>query len=385
MKTWIKKYVLTLVLVFAAMILSLVPTQNLEAASPYTVSVNVTANVITVYYGDTPIRALTCSTGADTPRKGTRYLREKYRWKSLYHNSYGQYCTRYDDHMLFHSVPYMRDGDPSSLSGGLFDKLGTPDSMGCIRLLCGDAKWFYDTIPSGTKVTFYCDSENPGPLGFPYCSSRRGIHMGGGYDPTDPGEETDWNRYYQSAFDPCYYLAKNPQLLELDSYWTEATLKLHWVMEGMHQGLVASAYFNVNTYKEQHPEIQDEYKDELFRYVLQYNSDVNKGINVPTTWIDAQEGRLVTSTVPTEDGGTLTLTKSVDGTVSRIETAADGTITATLTYMDDYGIVKTVPAVVKTPEPEQTPTDMTQSAAQQTTTDMTQPAAQQTTADSQAQ
>ncbi len=349
MKAGIRKRMGLLALIGMTVLAVLAPAADVSAASPYTVSVNVTANVITVYYGDTPIRAMTCSTGEDTPRKGTRYLREKYRWKNLYHNSYGQYCTRYDDHMLFHSVPYMIDGDNSSLAAGLFDKLGTPDSMGCIRLLCGDAKWFYDTVPSGTKVTFYCDAENPGALGWPYCSSRQGISMKGAYDPTDPAENVDWNRFCQSAFDPEYYLAYNADYESIDQNWTDVTLKLHWVMEGMYEGRKASPYFDVNVYKGQHPELHEAYGDNLFRYIVQYNADVAKGINVPESLVRAQEGEDVTETAIATDGSTVTFVKQASGGVLRTIVFPDGTVKKSITKMDENGSVKTTVLSVESP------------------------------------
>ncbi|MBQ7678212.1 MAG: L,D-transpeptidase, partial [Lachnospiraceae bacterium] len=369
----------------AVLALAGTPAVPAQAASKYEVEVNVTANVITVYENGTPIRAMTCSTGEDTPRKGTRHLREKYRWKNLYHNSYGQYCTRYDDHMLFHSVPYMGAEDNSTLSGGLFDRLGTPDSMGCIRMLCGDAKWFYDTVPTGTKVSFYCDKDNAGPLGFPYCSSRRDIPMNGGFDPTDPAENNDWNRYYQSAFDADYYLANNPDLMELDKHWTDVTLKLHWVMEGMHEGRQASPYFNVNAYKEAHPEYKEIYGDTNFKYVIQYNADVAKGTNVPESLTKAQAGEAISNTYQKQDGSIITITSLADGRTYRQVTAPDGTVTASITKQEDNGSVTTSPVVIEQqaapaegqPAADQSAAGTAASAADQSAADTAAPAADQ--------
>ncbi len=338
-----------------------------EAASPYMLSVNVTANVVTVYYNDEPIRAMTCSTGEDTPKKGTKYLREKYRWKSLYHNSYGQYCTRYDDHMLLHSVPYMRANDNSALAMGLFDLLGQSDSMGCIRLLCGDAKWLYENVPSGTKVTFYCDEENPGELGWPYHPARRNISMVSGYDPTDPDETTLWEQYMQSAFDADYYLANNPDLLGIDAHWTDVTLRLHWLMEGMNEGRQASPYFNVNTYKAAHPELVPYYGDTNFKYISQYNYDVARGVNVPKAL--ANEDEVIPTSTQAADGSIVTVTAMADGNTSRVVKAPDGSASATITKQLEDGRVVTVEAELKVPEQQQTTgtTQQTTGTTQQTT------------------
>ena len=80
--------------------------------------------------------------------------------------SYGQYCSRIHGGILFHSVWYYRNGDPSSMSAKEYNKLGTTASHGCVRLMVADAKWIYDNVPSGSKVIIY-NSSNPGPLGKP--------------------------------------------------------------------------------------------------------------------------------------------------------------------------------------------------------------------------
>lgn len=95
---------------------------------------------------------------------------------------WGQYCTRINGGILFHSVWYY-EKDPSTLSNVQYNKLGTICSHGCVRLNVQDAKWIYDNCPVGTTVIVY-DSNDPGPLGKPQTikvptTSRMG------YDPTD--------------------------------------------------------------------------------------------------------------------------------------------------------------------------------------------------------
>jgi lipoprotein-anchoring transpeptidase ErfK/SrfK len=53
---------------------------------------------------------------------------------------------------LFHSTPFDKDGNII-----LEDRLniGKPASHGCIRLDVEDAKWFYESIPSGVTVNIY--------------------------------------------------------------------------------------------------------------------------------------------------------------------------------------------------------------------------------------
>ncbi len=145
----------------------------------FVIKVNKQCNTITVYKGDTPCKAMVCSTGAGTPL-GTFNTSDKYRWRNLFFNSWGQYCTRITGHILFHSVPYYSQNN-RDLETEEFNKLGTEASAGCIRLQFIDAKWIYDNCPSGTTVIIYNDS-NPGPLGKPTAPK---IPANQTWDPTD--------------------------------------------------------------------------------------------------------------------------------------------------------------------------------------------------------
>lgn len=70
-----------------------------KTKSPYYITVNLTANVVTVYEKDAagnytvPIKAFRCSGGTDTP-EGTFRTSAKYEWRALYGNVWGQYATR---------------------------------------------------------------------------------------------------------------------------------------------------------------------------------------------------------------------------------------------------------------------------------------------------
>ncbi|MDO5294582.1 MAG: DUF5011 domain-containing protein [bacterium] len=146
--------------------------QKAQASSkyPYLIKVNKKMNTVTVYKQDSkgkytkPVKAMVCSTGADTPL-GTFRTPVKYRWKILSHNVWGQYSTRITGSILFHSVWYY-EKDSSTLSVRQYNRLGTQASAGCVRLSTADAKWIYDNCPIGTTVTIY-NSSNPGPLGKP--------------------------------------------------------------------------------------------------------------------------------------------------------------------------------------------------------------------------
>ena len=166
----------------------------------YYIKVNIQANVVTVYKKDSngnytdAVKSMVCSTGSATPKSGTYATSNKYRWRALFGNVYGQYATKIVGHILFHSVPYLKQ-DPSSLEYWEYDKLGTAASAGCIRLTVRDAKWIYENCKSGTKVEFYSDS-NPGPLGKPSAQKISGADESvRGWDPTDPNTNNPWKTY----------------------------------------------------------------------------------------------------------------------------------------------------------------------------------------------
>ena len=164
---------------------------------PYYIKVNYTANTVTVYSKDSngnytvPVRAMVCSTGKATPTSGVYKTPNKYRWKLLIGNSYGQYSTRITGQILFHSVPYERQSEDSLITR-YYDRLGITTSLGCIRLTVIDAKWIYDNCPIGTSVEFY-SSSNPGPLGKP--TAKKITDYGSPlnrWDPTDPNPNNPW-------------------------------------------------------------------------------------------------------------------------------------------------------------------------------------------------
>ena len=165
-----------------------------QAASDYLVKINKQANCVTIYKLNAkgkykPVKAMVCSTGYAT-KEGSFTLGEKIRWHVLDGPCYGQYCTRIYGSVLFHSVWYSGQNDPSTLSIYSYNKLGTTASHGCVRLTVEDAKWIYDNVPSGTRVVIYSDS-NPGPLGKPKAIKLPYTYA---WDPTDTGNPNNpWN------------------------------------------------------------------------------------------------------------------------------------------------------------------------------------------------
>ena len=152
--------------------------------SSYVLRVNKSTNVVTVLAangtGDYNIayKRFICSTGNNTPY-GTYYTPVKYRWRYLVGPSYGQYCTRIVNGILFHSLPYGQQ-NPYTLQTSEFNKLGTTCSHGCVRLMCRDAKWIYDNCSLGTRVDIVSGAD---PLSKP---SAPKIPANQRWDPTDP-------------------------------------------------------------------------------------------------------------------------------------------------------------------------------------------------------
>jgi len=168
-----------------------------EVDAPYYIRVNRSANCVTVYSKDengdytVPVKAMVCSVGLNnTTPLGEGEISDKYAWRLLFGNVYGQYAVRFDGHIMFHSVPYTTTSK-DALKEGEYNLLGQPASQGCVRLCVADAKWIYDNCCAGTKVDVY-DSEDPGPLGKPSSMYVDPYHFYRGWDPTDPDPANPW-------------------------------------------------------------------------------------------------------------------------------------------------------------------------------------------------
>lgn len=164
---------------------------------PYYIMVNRQANCVTVFgqdeYGEytVPVKAMVCSVGvSDTTPLGTFKTSDKYEWRYLFGDVYGQYAYRINKNILFHSVPYYTK-NKWDLETEEYNKLGEAASLGCIRLTVEDAKWLIDNCPSGTTVTIY-DNPDPGPLGKPTSIKLDLNSPYKGWDPTDPDGANPW-------------------------------------------------------------------------------------------------------------------------------------------------------------------------------------------------
>ncbi|MDO4942237.1 MAG: L,D-transpeptidase [Lachnospiraceae bacterium] len=187
---------LMIVMCFTCINLQTVDTE--AASNTYWIKVNKQANVATAYQKKdgkwVAVRAMLVSCGGSNTPNGTYNTKAKYRWHTLMGPSYGQYCTRIVNGILFHSVWYYTNGDRKSQAVKEFNKLGSTASHGCVRVSTADAKWIYDNCKVGTKVTIYSSSD-PGPLGKPAAYKMPASAGSRNWDPTDVSSS---NPYYQS-------------------------------------------------------------------------------------------------------------------------------------------------------------------------------------------
>lgn len=179
-------------------------TLDAQEGFPYLLAVNRAASTVTVYAADAgnrytvPFMAMVCSGGEDTPT-GYWTTPVNYDWRLLLGPSYGQYATRIYGGYLFHSVPYYSQ-HKDDVEYDQFNELGTPASLGCIRLAVVDVKWIYDNCPIGTTVVIYDDAATPGPMGTPgtiYIDPDDETYRG--WDPTDPDAANPWDEHYRTG------------------------------------------------------------------------------------------------------------------------------------------------------------------------------------------
>ncbi len=139
------------------------------------------------------VKCFTCSVGATghkTPT-GVYAIDKRYRWRYLFNDVYGQYAVRFYGNYLFHSVPYLSQS-ASTLKTAEFAKLGSPASLGCVRLCVRDAKWIYDNASNGTQVRVLsgknCSVQTEAIPALNTAAAYKG------WDPTDPDVKNPYNK-----------------------------------------------------------------------------------------------------------------------------------------------------------------------------------------------
>lgn len=139
------------------------------------------------------IKCFTCSvgkTGKETPT-GVFKISKRYDWRAMFGNVFAQYVVKFNGNYLFHSVPYFSES-PDDLEMEEYEKLGTPASLGCIRLCVRDAKWLYDNAINGVQVRILAGvecTEEPEPI-----PSLNYEDKYKGWDPTDPHTKNPYNK-----------------------------------------------------------------------------------------------------------------------------------------------------------------------------------------------
>lgn len=169
------------------------PREEVVLDLPYYIEVDKIGQVVTVYTTNEEgkyekiVRQMICSTGEEMDKLPDGYYPikdSKHVWNTMLSHGdplYAQYTTRITGSFLFHSVPYTKMGDKSSLDVKRFKSLGTRCSGGCIRLTVEGAKWIYDNCPVGTPVRVFKGEYNAELIEF----LRPGKPVNG-WDPTDP-------------------------------------------------------------------------------------------------------------------------------------------------------------------------------------------------------
>lgn len=165
---------------------------------PYALTIITNKNVIIVYGKDENgeytgvAKTFICSTGINTPERGTYKLLHKYEWKELIHDYWGQYSTWVTGDILIHSLPYFSP-DKDNMWSWQFNRLGGSVSTGCIRMRVCDCKWIFDHCPCGTPVTFVVLNELPEGITKPTYEPLDLDSPDAGWDPTDPDPENPWH------------------------------------------------------------------------------------------------------------------------------------------------------------------------------------------------
>ena len=131
--------------------------QNIDFSSSddFKIEVDLGKQKVFVYYKDKLIREMICSGGADdTPTPAGEFTTSQkieYDWVDRF-NMGAYYWVRFFKSYLFHSVPFDKEGNMMMEE---YERLGRPVSHGCIRLELDQAKWLYENLPLGVKVSIY--------------------------------------------------------------------------------------------------------------------------------------------------------------------------------------------------------------------------------------
>ena len=213
---------------------------------PYAITVDV-QNQVTIVYGlddngnyTIPVKRMVCSTGtASTPSDVGDWVlsgrRARWCYFSLY-GSHGQYWTKINDSIAFHSVIYSKV-DYNALNVKSYNMLGRRASHGCIRLLVSDAKWIYENIGEGVVVTITEDLPSDEELrkavaAPPLNGARNG--------PAETPQPTPEPEYISDGMPPQPFRKLAVGSSGEDVYWLQMKLK----ELGYYTGTVTGSYYS---------------------------------------------------------------------------------------------------------------------------------------------
>ena len=124
-------------------------------AESFRVDVNLSKQVVYVFYKEELIKEMICSGGTGekpTPMGEFKTTEKGEDFWSYKYNMGAYYWIRFYNEYLFHSIPF--DSERQIIAEES-EKLGTPASHGRIRLGLEDAGWMYDMLPLRVKVLIY--------------------------------------------------------------------------------------------------------------------------------------------------------------------------------------------------------------------------------------
>ena len=132
--------------------------KGFPTADTYKVIVDLTYQVVLVYTKDSageytvPARYMLCSSGVNNATPAGTFEMDDHRVRfSVFASDgrYGQYWTQITKRFYFHTILYSKKNAANYLED-TYEKLGSPDSHGCVRLTVPDARWIFYNIAPGT-------------------------------------------------------------------------------------------------------------------------------------------------------------------------------------------------------------------------------------------
>lgn len=142
----------------------------------YSITVDLTNQVCTLYYGSKVVMSEFCSTarpGYSTPTGTYKIGKSKGRCAKARTallaggTTYAEHLVRFNGGKCFHGVPSKKRNKVGIVKKNQFNKLGSVASGGCVRLPWKMAKAIYDKCPVGTKVKIYKGKAGEYPAGKP--------------------------------------------------------------------------------------------------------------------------------------------------------------------------------------------------------------------------